>query len=155
MYCTCYALKDDSFLERDWRGFEEGRPFRLFSNRPGLGLTDRCINWWSDYVFNDGNIRNTLRKTARYRSISAGVPVGIKRKLSDFYPDIHESLKAQNIEYFEESISGLFENAWKYGPHKVYRHSGDFEAPDETVDREMQAFRKALRTIRKQQKTIP
>ena len=39
MYCTAYALKDDEAIERDWTGFEQGRPFRLFSLRPGLDLT--------------------------------------------------------------------------------------------------------------------
>lgn len=151
MYCTAYALKDDEALERDWRGFEEGRPFRLFSLRPGLGLTDNCINWWSQYISNDGNVRNTLSTRSLYRSVSTGVPIGIKKKLSEYYPDLHESLKEANMRFFEESLSQLLENASKYGSARNYTNKCGVDPIDYTPDNEIKAFRKALRVLRKQQ----
>lgn len=149
LYCTSYALKDDEFLERDWSGFEEGRPFRLFSLRPGLGLTDTCINWWSDYIFNDGSIRSTISIRLQNGNLSTGIPVGIKRKVSDYYPDIYEELKAANQKFLEESRDGLIENAMRFGSAKDYSDSGLFDVFDSTPDEQIKAFRKALRQLGK------
>lgn len=154
MYCTTYALKDDEALERDWTGFEEGRPFRTFSRRPGLGLTDNCINWWSDYIFNDGDIRNSIRVRLPKRSVSAGVPVGVKRKIADFYPDLYDRLKDANMQSFEESLSALFDNAGKYGSMRNYTNKNGVDTIDFTPDKEIKAFRKALRIISKSERSV-
>lgn len=147
MYCTAYALKDDESLERDWTGFEEGRPFRLFSMRPGLGLTDSCINWWTNYIANGGELRNSIRVRCAKRSVSGGIPVGVKRKISDSYSDIHERLKEANMEYFIDSISSLLERAERYGSSRNYTNKNGVDPIDYSPDREIQAFRKALRRI--------
>lgn len=148
MYCTAYALKDDESLERDWRGFEEGRPFRLFSMRPGLGLTDKCISWWQDYVFNEGDVRPTISVSGA-RSISSGIPVGVKRKLKEFHPFSYEYIKDANMRFFEESLPELFANAKRYGSYRDYRvqSESEFVAVDRTVDERIKAFRKAIRKL--------
>lgn len=150
MYCTAYALKDDESLERDWRGFEEGRPFRSFSLKPGLGLTDKCIAWWQDYVFNDGEPRTSF-SINEARAISSGIPVGVKRKLKERHPFSYEYIKDSNMSFFEESFSDLLDNARRYGPSRDYRiQSVDDVIPvDTSPDREIQAFRKALRRLSK------
>lgn len=152
MYCTCYALKDDEALERDWSGFEEGRPFRLFSRRPGLGLTDSCINWWSDYVFNGGDIRSGISVFCTKRSVSSGVPVGIKRKISDYYPDVYSELKKANQSYLDESISSLFDQAKRFGSYRNYTNKNGVDPIDFSPDKEIVAFRKALRELSKRQR---
>ncbi len=152
LYCTAYALKDDEFLERDWRDFPEGKPFRLFSNRPGLGLTDTCVNWWSDYVYNDGDIRSSLSIPLRRGHLSSGVPTGVKRKIREAYPDIYEEIKEANIRYLEESRVKLLENVEKYGSRRNYTDSMFNEVIDSTPDEEIKAFRKALRELGKRQR---
>lgn len=149
MYCTCYALKDDESLERDWTGFEEGRPFRLFSRRPGLGLSDSCINWWSDYVANGGEIRTGISVHSTKRSVSSGIPTGVKRKISEFYPDLYEELKEANKSYFDESLSSLFDQAKKNGSYRNYTNKNGVDPIDFSPDKEIIAFRKALRRLSK------
>lgn len=149
LYCTAYALKDDEFLERDWKGFEAGKPFRLFSLRPGLGLTDTCVNWWTDYVFNDGEIRSGIHIKLIHGSLSSGIPVGVKRKLSEAYPDIYEELKRCNQEYLAESREMLLENVKRYGSARDYTSSHFDSVFDSTPDTEIKAFRKALRILGK------
>ena len=154
MYCTAYALKDDESLERDWRGFEEGRPFRLFSMRPGLGLTDNCLAWWQDYVFNDGQPRTSISiKTARV--ISSGIPVGVKRQLRERHPFSYDYFKDANLRFFAESVPELFRNAGRYGSYRDYRVQSEdgFIEVDTSVDERIKAFRKALRELYKREKT--
>lgn len=152
MYCTAYALKDDESLERDWRGFEEGKPFRLFSLRPGLGLTDNCINWWTNYAYNDGDTRSGITIHLPKRSVSSGIPVGVKRKIKETYDDIYEILKEGNQAAYQESISGLIENANKFGT-TVYRDGVRvIEGCDFTPDTEIKVFRKACRELAKRQR---
>lgn len=149
MYCTAYALKDDESLERDWTGFEEGRPFRVFSRRPGLGLTDTCINWWTDYVYNDGQPRTGISVRSTKRNVSSGIPVGVKRKIKDIYPDQYEVLKAANKSYFDESLSALFDKAKAYGSYRNYTNKNGVDPIDFSPDEEIKAFRKALRKLSK------
>lgn len=154
MYCTAYALKDDEALERDWRGFEEGRPFRVFSLKPGLGLTDNCVEWWQNYVFNDGNPRTSI-SIKEARSISSGVPVGVKRKLKERHPFSYEYIKDANMRFFEGSVPELLENARRHGPYRDYRAqcSTDIVEMDLSADNEIKAFRKALRRLHKSERT--
>lgn len=152
LYCTAYALKDDEYLERDWSGFEAGKPFRLFSLRPGLGLTDNCVNWWTDYVYNDGSIRSGLSIPLRSGHLASGVPTGVKRKISTAYPDIYEELKEANLRYLEESRVYLLENAERFGSYRDYSDSGMFDLFDKTPDDEIKAFRQALRKLGKSQR---
>lgn len=148
MYCTAYALKDDESLERDWTGFEEGRPFRLFSNRPGLGCTAKCVQWWKDYVYNDGDPRTAI-SVKGVSKLSSGVPVGIKRKLKDYFPDEYEALKEANMSYFEESVPQLFENAAKFGSARNYQNKSGVDPVDRSPDIRIKAFLKASRAISK------
>lgn len=158
LYCTAYALKDDEYLERDWSDVPEGKPFRLFSLRPGLGLTDSCINWWSDYVYNDGAVRSGISLRLQKGNLSSGVPVGVKRKISEYYPDTYEFLKEANRKFLDSSRDCLLENAKRYGSRGVYLQSlpasleGISEVLDQTPDREIKAFRKALRELGKRQR---
>lgn len=154
MYCTAYALKDDEALERDWRGFEQGRPFRLFSLKPGLGLTSRCLDWWFDYVFNDGQPRTSI-SVHTARSISSGVPTGVKRAIRSKHPVPYEYIKEANLAFFEDTISDLRENACRYGSARDYRvqSSDDLVELDTSPDKEIVAFRKALRELHKREKT--
>ena len=155
LYCTSYALKDDEYLERDWSDFPEGRPFRLFSMRPGLGLSDNCVNWWSNFVYNDGDIRSGIHLRLQKGNLSTGVPVGVKRKIKDTYPDIYESLKEANSRYLQESRDLLFENIERYGASSVYERANSYTPDmllkdfDSTPDDEIKAFRKALRQLGK------
>lgn len=152
MYCTCYALKDDEALERDWTGFEAGRPFRLFSLRPGLGLTDKCVEWWTDYVYNDGDFRYGLRLSKGLkRSISSSVPVGIKRKIKDNEPDFYEAYKNANFSNREESLSHLLENAAKYGSARNYTNKNGVDPISYVPDQEIILHRKALREMARRQ----
>lgn len=148
MYCTAYALKDDEYLERDWTGFEEGRPFRLFSNRPGLGCTTKCVQWWKDYVYNDGDPRTAI-SVKGVSKLSSGVPVGIKRKLKDYFPDEYEALKEANMSYFEKSVPQLFENAAKFGSARNYQNKSGVDPVDRSPDIRIKAFLKASRAISK------
>lgn len=152
MYCTAYALKDDESLERDWRGFEEGRPFRVFSLRPGLGLSDNCISWWSNYISNDGDTRTSISIKSTKRSISSGIPVGVKRKIKDYYSDLYEQLKTSNQEWFNGSVSALFENAQRYGSARNYTNKNGVDPVNYDPDREIKAFRKALRQLSKSER---
>lgn len=149
MYCTAYALKDDESLERDWTGFEEGRPFRLFSNRPGLGCTNKCIQWWKDFVYNDGDPRTTIQVNGTGK-LSTGIPVGIKRKLKDYFPMEYEALKKANMSFFEDSVPYLFENAARFGSARNYTNKNGVDKVDTTPDLRIKAFLKARRAISKQ-----
>lgn len=155
LYCTAYALKDDEALERDWIGYEEGKPFRLFSLRPGLGLTQKCTDWWSERIYNDGvDIRNSYHKDLKYRKLSTGIPVGVKRRISDNYPELYEKLKAANKESFDESRDSLQANGWKYGFDKWYgadyvESKGNVSRYTLDPDNHTVAFRKALRELGK------
>lgn len=150
LYVTAYALKDDESLERDWTGFESGRPFRVFSLRPGLGLTDKCIQWWTDYVFNDGNPRTSISVEGSSR-LSSGIPVGIKRKIKDFHPFAYEYLKEANLRFFEESIPELLQNIEKYGSARDYTLKDGVDEIDRSPDLRIKALRKAMREFRKRQ----
>lgn len=152
MYCTAYALKDDEALERDWRGFEEGRPFRLFSLRPGLGLTDQCVNWWTEYAFNDGSVRGGITIHLPKRAVSTGLPVGIKRKIKDTYPDVYEEIKAYNKTFSDESMVTLYENNFKYGGFDYLNGSRKNIPIDTAPDNEIKVFRKACRELAKRQR---
>lgn len=154
MYCTAYALKDDEALERDWRGFEQGRPFRVFSLRPGLGLTNKCLEWWHDYVFNDGQPRTSISIKGA-RSISTGIPVGVKRHLKERHPFSYEYIKDANLSFFEESVFELSANAGRYGSYRDYRvqSEDDYHEMDTSIDERVKAFRKALRRLHSQERT--
>ena len=152
MYCTSYALKDDEALERDWTGFERGRPFRLFSLRPGLGLTDNCQAWWTDYVFNDGDFRSGIHIGLPKRSVNACIPVGIKRILKDNYPDQYNLLKECNDTARKESLSSLADNFRKYGGIEYRNGKPNIDFFDSTPDKEITAFRKAVRELAKRQR---
>lgn len=155
LYCTSYALKDDEYLERDWKDFPEGKPFRLFSNRPGLGCTDDCLNWWSNYIYNDGYIRTSLRIRLQKGSLSSGIPLGVKRRIKDTYPDLYESLKDANLRFLQESRDELLKNSKKFGPSHIYGNPSDSFVESycgeyiSTPDDEIKAFRKALRILGK------
>lgn len=153
LYVTAYALKDDEYLERDWRGFEPGRPFRVFSLRPGLGLTDKCIQWWTDFAFNDGNPRTSFRTKGIASSISSGIPTGIKRKIKDYHPFAYEYIKSANMQYFEESISQLFQNIEKYGSARDYTLKDGVDEIDRTPDEQIKNLRRAMREFRKKQRS--
>lgn len=153
MYCTCYALKDDEAITRDWTGFEDGKPFRLFSLRPGLGLTPECVSWWTDYVYNDGVFRYGLRISAGLKHpISSAIPVAIKRRFKNDNPEFYEELKLANQRNREDSFQFLADNVKKFGPRSVYGRAypsdriGDFSS---VPDDEVIAFRKALRELSK------
>lgn len=153
MYCTCYALKDDEYLERDWSGFEEGRPFRVFSLKPGLGLTDKCISWWTDYVYNDGNYRYGLRfGSGLKRPISSSIPVGIKRKIKESNSDFYEDYKTQNKLNVEESLHYLSDNAKRFGSFRNYTNKNGVDSITFVPDLEIKAFRKALRELSKRER---
>lgn len=155
MYCTCYALKDDEALERDWTGFEEGRPFRLFSLRPGLGLSDNCVAWWTNYVYNDGNYRYGLRLSKGLkRPISACVPVGIKRKIKENEPDFYEDYKRVNEGNREDSLAHLLENAARFGSYRNYTNKNGVDPITFIPDQEIVSHRKALRELAKRQRQI-
>lgn len=153
MYCTCYALKDDEYLERDWAGFEEGRPFRLFSLKPGLGLTDKCVEWWTDYVYNDGDFRygRTFEKGLK-RKISSSIPVGIKRKIKDNEPEFYEIYKAANQANVDESLLKLAANAERYGSSRNYTNKNGVDPVSRIPDEEILTFRKALRELSKRER---
>lgn len=152
MYCTCYALKDDESLERDWTGFEEGRPFRLFSNRPGLGLTDKCIEWWTDYVYNDGSYRYGLRLSKGLkRPIHTSIPVGVKRKIKENEPDFYEDYKRANKSNIEDSLAHLVENAKRYGSYRNYTNKNGVDPITFVPDEQIKTFRKALRELSKRE----
>lgn len=155
MYCTCYALKDDEAIERDWTGFEEGKPFRLFSMRPGLGLSDHCVEWWTNYVYNDGQYRYGLRLTKNLkRPISTCIPTGIKRKIKENEPDFYEDYKRVNQATREESLSCLAENAAKYGSLRNYTNKNGVDPITFVPDLEIITYRKALRELAKRQRSI-
>lgn len=155
MYCTCYALKDDEALERDWTGFEEGRPFRLFSLRPGLGLSDNCVEWWTNYVYNDGDYRYGLRICRKLKHpISSCVPVGIKRKLKENEPDFWEVYKKANERNAQDALDHLVDNARKYGSARNYTNKNGVDPVDFTPDQEIINYRKALRELAKRQNAI-
>lgn len=155
LYCTSYALKDDEFLERDWKDFPEGKPFRLFSLRPGLGLSDNAISWWSNYISNGGDTRTALSVKLQKGSLSSGIPLGVKRRIKDYYEDLYEELKSANLRFLQDSSDCLAENAKKFGPSHVYGNTSDpsndpWSVPfNSTPDREIKAFRKALRELGK------
>ena len=156
MYCTCYALKDDEALERDWSGFEQGKPFRLFSLRPGLGLTSNCVSWWLEYTYNDGDYRYGLRIGKGLKHpISSSIPVAVKRRFKNDNPGFYEDYKSQNQRNREDSLSFLASNVERYGPSKVYGNSypGDRIGYFSRVpDDEVIAFRKALRELSKRER---
>lgn len=152
MYCTAYALKDDESLERDWTGFEPGKPFRRFSNRPGLGLTDECVNWWTEYCYNDGNPRSGVSIHLPKRSVSTGIPVGVKRRIKDYYPDEYEVIKTFNRSAYWESRAGLVENATKYGSTVYIEGVRHTEGQDHSPDESIINFRKAIREFNKRQR---
>ena len=155
MYCTCYALKDDEALERDWTGFEEGRPFRLFSLRPGLGLSDQCVEWWTNYIYNDGDYRYGLRLSCGLkRPISSSIPVGIKRKVKENEPDFYEDYKRANQSNREESLAHLVENAARYGSYRNYTNKNGVDPITFIPDQEIISHRKALRELAKRQREI-
>lgn len=145
MYCTAYALKDDEALERDWTGFEEGKPFRLFSRKPGLGLTDSCVEWFSNFIFNGGYARNTISVNGPKKRVGCGIPTGIKRKLRLQYEDVYNILKESNLQHFDESQTQLFNNALLYGSKRIVFNEKLGIKLDYTPDEEIKAFRKALR----------
>ena len=150
LYCTSYALKDDEYLNQDWKGFEEGKPFRRYSLKPGLGLTDNCINWWSNYVYNDGeDLRTYFRIKTRVRPLSTGIPVGIKRRLGYYYEDVSELLKSSNIESLRQMQDLLSDNSSKFGSKMVYLPGVKFRDPsyDDSKDKEIIARRKAIRQL--------
>lgn len=159
MYCTCYALKDDEAIERDWTGFEEGRPFRVFSLKPGLGLSDECVNWWLDYCYNDGDYRYGLRfSKGLQREIHSSIPVAIKRKFKIFNEDFYEDYKKANQANVEESLCKLADNAERYGASRDYTAGQDFyknldaiERFDESPDNEIKAFRRACKEMARRQ----
>lgn len=156
LYCTSYALKDDEQLTRDWTGFEEGKPFRRYSLKPGLGLTDRCLSWWLEYIQNDGvNIRNTVTVHLSQRHISSGIPVGVKRRMARDYVDIYEQLKEVNLRAFNESFEDLKKNLLKYGTTSVYRGDKHYlSLYTDKPDKEMIAFTKAIRQMHKTQNKL-
>lgn len=155
MYCTCYALKDDQALERDWTGFEEGRPFRLFSLRPGLGLSDKCVEWWTDYVYNDGDFRYGLRLSKGLkRPLSSSVPVGIKRKIKENEPDFWEVYKKANESNAQSALDHLIENAKRYGSARNYTNKNGVDPVDFSPDEDIINYRKALREFSKRQRAI-
>lgn len=155
MYCTCYALKDDEAIERDWTGFEEGRPFRLFSLRPGLGLTDKCVQWWTDYVYNDGDYRYGIKlHSGLKRPISSSIPIGIKRKIKENEPDFYEDYKRRNQANVEESLAHLIENAKRYGSLRNYTNKNGVDPITFVPDQEIITYRKALRELSKRQRSI-
>lgn len=152
LYCTSYALKDDEFLEKDWEGFEPGKPFRRYSLKPGLGLTDSCLSWWLDYIQNDGKrIRNSIKISLPKRSLSTGIPVGIKRRLASCYPDIYDQLVAANMDQFMSTQEDLRNNALKYGSKRSYIKEGTWiqDMFNDSIDKELIAFRKAIRKLNK------
>lgn len=158
LYCTSYALKDDELLERDWKGFEPGKPFRRYSLRPGLGLTDKCCDWFYNYVFNDErDFRTSIRINAARGPVSSGIPLGIKRRIKDNYPDLYDSFKMANSAFMEKAQDKLDGCAASYGPTKIYGRVYDptvFPVFDGSVDKEVIAFRKALRKMNKDAKRL-
>lgn len=151
LYCTSYALKDEEYMLDDWKGFEEGKPFRRYSLRPGLGLTDKCLAWWLDYIRNDGqDIRSGFKIHTSRGCLSTGIPVGIKRRLES-YPDIKELLTAKNCQALDDMQEDLSFNSQEYGSKMVYLNGKKFKSENfsESPDREIMAFRKALRKINK------
>lgn len=155
MYCTCYALKDDEALQRDWTGFEEGRPFRLFSLRPGLGLSDSCVAWWTDYVYNDGDFRFGLRLSKGLkRPVSSSVPVGIKRKIKENEPDFWEVYKKANERNASDALDHLVENAKRYGSSRNYTNKNGVDPVDYSPDQDIINYRKALREMAKRERAI-
>lgn len=151
LYVTCYALKDDESLERDWTGFEPGRPFRVFSLKPGLGLTDKCLSWWLEYAWNDGQVRSFISVQGSGQ-LSSGIPTGVKRRFSDISPYRHEAIKDANLGYFEDSMDVLLENASRYGSSRDYRLKNSVASVDYSVDERIVTLRKALRLFRKQER---
>lgn len=150
LYCTSYALKDDESLLQDWTGFEAGKPFRRYSLKPGLGLSEDCLSWWTNYVYNDGeDIRNSFRIKTRIRPLSTGIPVGIKRRLEQYYEDVHELLSGLNIDSLRSMQEELADNSSAYGSRMVYRNGERFTDENFTLskDNEILAYRKAIRKL--------
>lgn len=162
LYCTSYALKDDELLTRDWKGFEPGKPFRRYSLKPGLGLTDKCCDWFYNYIINDEKeYRTSISINAQRGRVSSGIPVAIKKRLKDNYPDKYESFKMANSAFMAEALPKLERSAFSYGPTKIYGRIGEngyfpdsFPAFDSSVDKEVIAFRKALRKMNKHAKRL-
>lgn len=157
MYCTAYALKDDEAIERDWTGFEEGKPFRLFSLKPGLGLTPKCIEWWTLYVYNDGDFRSGVQLHLPKRNVSSGVPVGVKRHIKEDSPELYEAIKAANQREHDETIPYLVDNIRRYGYKTAYASGalGYYFDPvplDLTPDNDIKVFRKACRELAKRER---
>lgn len=156
LYCTSYALKDDEYLEKDWKGFEEGKPFRRYSLRPGLGLTDKCLSWWLGYVENDGkDYRNFFRINGPRKQLSTGIPVGVKRRFQD-YPEIKEALTSINVASLDDMQKDLSENSMRYGSKMIYIDGKKYPSDNLTdePDKEIIAFRKALRKLNKDAKRL-
>lgn len=158
LYCTSYALKDDEELEKDWTGFEDGKPFRRYSLRPGLGLSDSCLSWWLSYVYNEGDeIRTSVKVNTKRGPVASGIPVGVKRRVKEGYPDIYECLLNANARFMDQAQDKLYNTAQSFGPTKIYGRVYDpssYPVFDDSVDREVIAFRKALRKMNKDAKRL-
>lgn len=151
LYCTSYALKDDEFINQDWKGFEPGKPFRRYSLRPGLGLTDKTLSWWLGYIENDGvNIRTDFHIQCQRGRLSTGIPVGIKRRLES-YPDIKDLLTEVNLQALSDMQDDLSDNSQNYGSKMVYLDGKKYRSENftEDPDKKIMAFRKALRKMNK------
>lgn len=162
LYSTSYALKDDDSLNQDWKGFEPGMPFRRYSLKPGLGLTDKCCDWFYKFVFNDEkDFRTAISINAQRGRVSSGIPLAIKRRIKENYPDEYELFKDANSKFMQEAQSKLETSSFRNGPTKLYGRIGEngygldtFPVFDDSIDKEVIAFRKALRKMNKDAKRL-
>lgn len=101
MYTCKYCIKDEETTGEFFKLNPILRPFRLFSSRPGLGCTPECITWANNYIYNDGNIRNTYsllgHRLGFSRTVRGHLDPSIQVYLSE---STHKALEAcqENLE---------------------------------------------------------
>lgn len=153
-YCTMYALKDESYLWKDYDKGDPSKPFRLFSRCPGLGagFDGFFMPWLNEYVFNDGvELRDRFDVSGRTR----GIPRFYKDRLD---PSVSEELKSRSMQWLEDNQEELRltreRNSVTY-TITTYDDEGrvfskeDFRENNYDIDNDIINKRKSIRKLRK------
>lgn len=143
-YATQYALKEEGYLYQRYDKFDNRKPFRKFSLRPGLGAEPGALQNMGKYCAQRGNYRYNFSFNGRGGECKKAVPKYIATKLGQEYCNDRKSFNEKWLQDNQEIMAQDKAKNSFYDPLDGKWHN------DYTIDAEITARRKALRELRKQ-----
>lgn len=139
-YATAYALKEESYQYRSYEKGDPAKPFRLFSLRPGIAGTPKCLAWFEDYANNGDELRTTL-------SIGRDTVCIPRYNSRKYHEDMLARVKVIKERWLNDAQADMYVQKVKHS--QVDPITGDL-SNDYTEDRKIIAHRQSVRRLKKQ-----